>query len=511
MNPTEGGSSFKPEAIAPVQPSPVETPVVSPVAQLGAEADNVFKTVGASEAIDTVAGIPLDTKATASSGPEGRPIGFDTSPRAMATDATGEESSDEKATPDVGKATTDTSPAEEPPTEEKTEDPKEDKTTDPKETAAPSPVDKDKGKSEAFVSDNKKATLVDKINTSNDYLKDLNRKKEELQNTPLDQITIPNENPSFPATESQRETYRQQELERMNQEIIQAKDQLKELKATRDPQREKELKDKIQEGNATPEDLEEFDILTHEGREPDPQQVREQEFKDLAEKIIAGDATEQDKLRYDDLREQRNREKVSDLSQPWIEKAARGENPADELVTYLNKFNELNGDTPLTEAEVKDLKGFLKEVYDGDITSVDFEKSRIRDKFVELGQIEARVIALKEVLKSMKNSEKKMKAETHVAEEQYLSATDPQDRMQKLAVWRQKAIQLEGYQMAINDQASRGRDENIKRRIAAGYIHRKLGTRGLGGNIAFGIKTLGYEVSDAFQDVTIDQFKDRYN
>ena len=268
---------------------------------------------------------------------------------------------------------------------------------------------------------------------------------------------------------------------------------------------EKELRKKIEDGSATLDDIEEYGHLLKYGKEKTQSEKNKEEFSEVAQRIKDGTATEEDKLRYIELKEEINREKLEELDMAWKERAANGDSPALELIAFQDEFNRLNGEELMTDEQRQDFKRFFDEIYKDGIEVNNPENSRIREKFIELGKIEAMIHAQAKIIEGMKKSEKKMKKEVHQAEEAYLNSSNEQDRMQKLTVFRQKALQLEGYQIAINEQASKGREYNIRRRQAAGYIHRKLGTRGLGGNLTFGLHTLAYQMSDVFQNVTIDQ------
>lgn len=204
--------------------------------------------------------------------------------------------------------------------------------------------------------------------------------------------------------------------------------------------------------------------------------------------------------------------KLESKDQAWKAIAASGDNPADAMIEYFDLQAEIDGTDKLSESEKKDFRNFMAEIYkEGVLPNLEGRNSRlIREKFIELGQIEAQMVALKGVVENMKQGEKKMKQDVDRAEDDYLSEKDPEERMKKLNIWRTKALRLEGYQIAINGQASRGRELNIKRRQAVGLIHRKLGTKGLVGNMIFGAVTAGHEFVDAFANVTVDQVRDRF-
>lgn len=205
-----------------------------------------------------------------------------------------------------------------------------------------------------------------------------------------------------------------------------------------------------------------------------------------------------------------NEEELERLDKDWRETAGKGKNPGEAMIAYMKKDAEMRNE-PIPENEIAELRKFMKEVYkDGVKTPEGRNSAEIRKRFIELGQLEAQIIALKHLVKDMKEKESEMKKKVDGLEDSYHSEKDDTERIKRLNAWRTAALQLEGYQMATNDQAKRGRQANIQRREAAGYIHRKLGTKvRLGsaaiGNMLYGAGTAYHEMADVFLDVTIDQ------
>ncbi len=206
-----------------------------------------------------------------------------------------------------------------------------------------------------------------------------------------------------------------------------------------------------------------------------------------------------------------NETELEKLDGAWREMAGAGKNPAEGMIAYMKKEAEIN-EKPLEEKDLMELRRFMKEVYkDGiNLTPEGKNSQKIREEFVKLGRIEAQILALKQIVEDMKSKEGTVKAEVNRLENSYLDEKDPAERMRKLNAWRTQALRLEGYQIAINDQAARGRQAHIDRLQAAGQIHRKLGTKSLAANIIFGARTAAYQVSDAFQDITIDHVRNNF-
>jgi hypothetical protein len=245
--------------------------------------------------------------------------------------------------------------------------------------------------------------------------------------------------------------------------------------------------------------------------------IQPSERKDeLKEKVDAKTATKEE---FEEWKRLENGEpavdpekELEELDSAWRTTAESGKDPAEAMIAYYNKLAEQDGGQPLSDNEQAEFKKYMKEIYqDGVLPTPEGKNSAaIREKFVELGKIEAQLVALKAMIEKMKKDEKKMKSEVDNAEGSYLAEQNPQEKMRKLNDFRTKALRLEGYQIAINGQASEGRKQNIKRRQAVGFIHRNLGSKGLKGNMIFGMVTLAHETVDAFADVTVDQVRDRF-
>lgn len=218
-----------------------------------------------------------------------------------------------------------------------------------------------------------------------------------------------------------------------------------------------------------------------------------------------------EKVAQPETPEQKSKRELGELDAKWRDTAARGEDPTEGMIAWMNKNAEMQGLT-LPEGEAQRFRDLMQEVYkDGAITTPEGKfSSDIREKFIEMGRLDAEIVALKGLIARLKEGEKKLKAEQVEAEEAYLKEQNPTERQVKYREYELKTGNLQGYQMAINDSAGRGREANIERRRIAGWIHRKLGSRNLIGNLLFGARTAIYEMSDEFQDRTIDKVRNQF-
>jgi len=291
--------------------------------------------------------------------------------------------------------------------------------------------------------------------------------------------------------------------------------------ATENAARRQEL---ISKQDKTPEEIRELNNLNTEANRQKRQEELEakqnngdalsedevEELIDLVTEKEAEDLPDVESKSQDEI-DAENEDELKKLDTSWREIAGKGDNPGEAMIAYMQKEAEIGGE-PIPEKDISELRRFMKDVYKegGKLNLESKNSAEIKKKFVELGQLEAQIIALKTLVKEMKAKADGMKDKVDALENSYISEDDPAQRLLKLNAWRTSALQLEGYQLAVNDQAARGRQVNIDRRNAAGFIHRKLGTKGLIGNVLYGSRTAIYELSDTFQDISIDHVRNNF-
>lgn len=278
-------------------------------------------------------------------------------------------------------------------------------------------------------------------------------------------------------TADQKAAKRQQELQSLEAKLadksITAEEYKRLQKLRQNPEeRQKYLDEQVNNGKATDEELEEW----KNGPEAEDEKTPEQ---------IAAE----------------NQEKLDKAKDAFYESARSGENPVDALISYNKALAESMGFT-ISKAEEDATRAFFKDIYANSTGNMGPENARsrmIREKFTQLGQLEVQIMNVAAFVESMKKQEDDLKKDVNQAEDDYLKETNQAEKMNKLNVWRQKADGLARYQGGMGNEKRRGRELVIEQRQVAGYIHRKLGTKNMFQNLAFGAGTARRQVRNGVQ------------
>lgn len=226
----------------------------------------------------------------------------------------------------------------------------------------------------------------------------------------------------------------------------------------------------------------------------DPDNMTEEDYEALGKTSESGESSEENE-------EEKLKQEFDNLRGEALEALLNGdpEKAGEAFVEYNKKLADTMG-FQLNEDMARTYVESVMKPEKAKSPTETAKMRRIRDELVKLAQLEQQIRNQTEIVKQMRVVEKNLKKEVDQAESDYLNEQDQDQREKKLTIFSSKSMQLVGYQEAIRGQQRLGRTAIVDRRQALGQIHRRLGTKSLMGNIAFGLGTLGHQAWNSLYD-----------
>lgn len=193
--------------------------------------------------------------------------------------------------------------------------------------------------------------------------------------------------------------------------------------------------------------------------------------------------------------EKMNEEQLKEFGTKIMERLLAGQNVSSDIVRFNKMWGEMRGFT-VTGEQQKIAKDFIERLLSKPPENgrESGKRRKIREKLIELGQLENQMRHRADIIKQFRDQERDMKSEVTSAELAYRSASNPEDRQAKFMEFSGKTLRLSQLQENIARQRHVGRRLKAKQLDALNYIHRTVEIGGFMTNFLDAMYANGYGI-----------------